>query len=196
MKTSKNTTKSILILTLFMLLSVPAVNAQEIKGKTISEKAKKILREIMLASGVSSVTISSTNRTAEEQAGVMYRYIKKYSVDAALKLYGPEGDAVIRVYAKSLAAGDDASTIKSKMLTELNKQLDSAYKNNRLMHVGREHAFEVFDISILDMEPKLPVTNVAAFEKQAKLFETTGEIFRFLGRGEAEKEALHFEIRK
>ncbi len=194
-RTELRTTRSLLLL-LSLLMSGPLLCGQEIEGKEISAEAKAILTEIMLKSGVTSVTVTSTARSKSKQVNVVYGYIQRHGVAAALSLYGPEGDAMINKYSEGLADGLSEAEIKAKMLAELEVQLPNAIANNRLMHVGREDQYEVFDISISQMEPKAPMSKLGEFQDEARQLVASGRIHRFLGENEAEKEALHFELKK
>jgi hypothetical protein len=180
-----------------LLISTFGTMAQTIDYKPgvakLTDPIEILLKQLMTASGVTRILISDGSRRETEQVNVMYQYISRNSVEAALNLYGPEGDAVVNAYAQALASQKLPNEIKAAMLAELRKQLPSALKNGRLMHVGRENEFTVFDISISNLRPS---NRQGAFEQSAKEYEGQGKLHRFLGTGEAEKEALHFEIKK
>ena len=180
------------VMLLFFIMPF-SVFSQKINGIEIPDKAKNILINIMNKSGVDEVTITSAYRSAEQQVNVMYNYISIYGINNAKKLYGPEGDTVVDVYAVEKKAGKTAQEIKQSMLRELKIQLPSAIANNRLMHVGREEKFIVFDISISKIKPSGLVNK---FQETANSMVTEGILHRFLGTESGEKDALHFEILK
>jgi hypothetical protein len=180
-----------------LLISTSSAWAQNIDYKPgvakLTDPIEIMLKQIMRASGVTRILISDGARSEADQVNVMYQYITRNSVDGARQLYGPEGDAVVNAYAQALALQKPPDEIRAAMLTELHKQLPSALKNGRLMHVGREKEFTVFDVSISNLRP---LTQQSTFEEIAKGYAAQGKIHRFLGTGEAEKEAFHFELKK
>ena len=192
--------KCILFLAIILVTTITSYS-QTISGNSIDYKAQTILKEVMKKAGVNSLTITSTNRTANDQVRVMFDYIKSNGVANANNLYGPEGKAVIKKYEEGIAKRNGGNKtvnvtdeqIKQMMLEELKRQLPSAIANNRLMHVGRENEFIVFDVDINSISPSNKLND---FEKIAKEFQSSGKIHRVLGRGQGEANAIHFEIKK
>lgn len=179
---------------LAFILLIPVISfSQKINGLPIPQKAKDILLDLIKEAGVAEVTITSTTRTPAEQTAIMYNYIKTYGVANTKRLYGPEGDSVTDVYVREKNAGKNETEIKQAMLDELKKQLPNAVANNRLMHVNRDERFIVFDISISKLKP---AGILQRFQDAAMRKADSGIIFRFLGTGSGEKNALHFEIEK
>lgn len=174
---------------LLIILVTHLVQGQTIRSiSPIDPKAKIILKEIMQKAGVKSLTISSTNRLASNQVKTMYHYIKKNGVQEQYKLYGPEGDAVIQKYEEGLKLNKNEIEIHKMMLDELNKQLPSAIKNNRLMHVGREKEYIVIDVDENSINPNIKKNE---FEKMLR---ESGKCFRVLGQVQGEKNCIHIEI--
>lgn len=167
--------------------------AQEIKGTAIPKQAGHILKKAMNEAGVTSVYITSANRTSKEQVRIMYDNLQINTVEHEKNLYGNEGDAVIDVYVASKAAGKSKDQIQADMLTELEKQLPAAIDNKRLMHVGREKEYIVFD---MDIEKVEPAGKLEDFKKKLRDYESDGAIHRFLDPTNGEKKALHVEVKK
>ena len=71
-----------------------------INGKPLPHGAESILKSILTACGVDSVTITSVGRTVEDQARIMYGNCEQYGVAAQKGLYKAAGDRVIDVYAQ------------------------------------------------------------------------------------------------
>ena len=172
-------------ITIILTLLLGSFNAlsQQIAGKEIPVDAKKMLKQIMIESGVNYVYVSSTNRTIAEQVGAMYGLILSYDEgfdfgirDAKTRLYGPEADAVLDVLAKNR----NKDNVKQLMIEELERVLQSAKDNNRLMHVDRPE-YIVFDLSLRDETfddkgRKLPArfrpyNMIASFSSKAKEYE-------------------------
>ncbi|KAA3614592.1 MAG: hypothetical protein DWQ05_14950 [Calditrichaeota bacterium] len=157
----------------------------KITGKALPQIAHNVLREILISSKTPSAKVSSISRTPAHQARVMYEYVKRHGAQAGYKLYGPEGDAIIKVFEK---AGDrDRQTIIDLMLKETLVQLPIAHANNRLMHTNSTHY--VFDISFRSIPQVNRPTLLAAAKAHPR-------VFRILGPDEGEKDAFHLEIAK
>jgi hypothetical protein len=90
------------------------------KGSDVSDHSRGILKAVMAAAGVSSVTISSTARGPLDQARVMFDNIVKTSVAAQKSLYGPFGDMVIDVFVAARNAGknrdDTIAAMEAKII--------------------------------------------------------------------------------
>lgn len=166
--------------------------SQSIKGIDLPQKAKTVVIEIMREAQIDEVEVTSSNRTVVAQIDAMIEQITKNGVEEAKKLYGVEGDAVIDVYVQNKGNNKSIEEIKFQMTNELKRQLPSAIANNRLMHIGRESQFIVFDISIAKLKP---FSESNAFQTVALKFVTQGKVFRFLGTNSGEKDAYHFEVK-
>jgi peptidoglycan hydrolase-like protein with peptidoglycan-binding domain len=110
----------------------------------IAEKAANVLREIMKAAGVESVIISSTVRTPEDQARIMYDNITNHGVAAQKKLYGLNGDLVIDVYSEKKKDGKSKDEIRLAM-------------RDKIVEIGSttvsKHCCDPTTMSIFDVAP-------------------------------------------
>jgi hypothetical protein len=84
-------------------------------AKKDPKKAEDVLRAIMRASGVKSITITSTVRTPADQARILYENIETYGVQPQKELYSSSGDKVIDEYVAAKNAGKNETEIKSAM---------------------------------------------------------------------------------
>jgi len=71
----------------------------------VSVYSRKVIEEILKKSGVPQITVTSTARTPNEQARIMYENIERHGVAHQKKLYGPSGDKVIDEYSALKAKG-------------------------------------------------------------------------------------------
>lgn len=76
----------------------------------VSDYAKNVIKLALKKAGMSQAVITSTIRTPEEQAGIMYRNVKK-NLNSQFKLYGATGDEVLKVY-KANSTQPEADVIK------------------------------------------------------------------------------------
>ena len=171
------------ILFLFLLPFYIAGPEPEIKGEELPVAAAAILEEVMIASGVSSVRVTSTSRTPHMQARAMHGFVQRHGMKAARRLYGPEGDAVLAVYEQH--HGEEEELCIRAMHEEVERQLPRAHDHNRLMHTKPTHY--VFDVAIRSIAP----ARRADFNEAARRHP---RISRFLGPAEGEKGAFHLEI--
>ena len=164
------------ILILFLLPFYVVDPEPEITGKALPEPAAIVLKEVMAASGVSSVRVTSTSRTPRMQARAMHGFVQRHGLKAARRLYGPEGDAVLAVYQQHRR--EDRKTCVKAMHEEVARQLPRAHANNRLMHTKPTHY--VFDVAIRSIAP----ARRADFNEAARRHP---RISRFLGPADGEK---------
>lgn len=173
------------ILLLFLLSFHAADPEPQIKGKALPSPAAVVLKEIMVASEVSSARVTSTSRTPHMQARVMHGFVQRHGLAAARRLYGPEGDAVLAVYEQY--HGEEEGRCVRAMHEEVKRQLLRAHAHNRLMHTKPTHY--VFDVAIRSIAP----AHRADFSEAARRHP---RISRFLGPAEGEKGAFHLEMPK
>ncbi len=111
---------------------------------TISQHSLDIVKDILVAAGLSSATITSTARTAEDQARAMFDNLQIHGVAHQKALYGPAGDEVIDVYAASKRASKNAIQIRADMVAKI-----TAIGPARVSrHCAADHTrLNVFDVS-------------------------------------------------
>lgn len=148
------------------LLSSTAVLAADPKltGRPVAPEARAVLLEILRKAELPSARVTSTSRTAAEQAKVIFDYINEHGYDAALELYGPHGDAIVQVcersYKKNRAC--DAPVL-DRMVEETRRQLklleQQGEQRTELMHTSDTHY-------AIDIDPE-SVADPRAFESAA-----------------------------
>lgn len=169
--------------------TAPTISYANSAVPRIGAAATKALEDAMTTAGVTACTISRTTATSSDQARVMYEFVEGKTVDAARKLYGPEGDQVIEVYVAARAEKLDRAQIIAGMEKKLVEVLPAARANNRLMHLDRKD-FDVFDVGMTSIKPadKGPALVAAA--------KAGGKFVRVLDPSDGEKDAYHFEFKK
>lgn len=78
--------------------ATPAIKYARADMVKLSANGERVLQEILDAAGVKSCLITSTLRTAAEQARIMYDNIKQHGKASQYKLYGTGGDRIVKVY--------------------------------------------------------------------------------------------------
>ncbi len=122
----------------------------------VSSYSLDVIRDILIASGVPQIIITSTARTPAEQARIMFENIDRYGVDHQKRLYGNYGDRVIDHYAVLKQSGKSRDEIIAGMTAKI--YLLGPGKVSR--HVGDPGKLNVVDIAPSSIE----VPRRAAFE--------------------------------
>ncbi len=113
------------------------------KQDVVSSYTRDVLSGLMRTAGVDRVVITSTYRSVEDEARVMYANVEKQGVDHELKLYAKPGREVIKEYARSKDAGNPPERIIDDMVHKI-KELGST---NVSHHNADPALLSVFDIS-------------------------------------------------
>ena len=126
-------------------------------AKPLAAWAEEILEKILTQAEIDHALVTSTKRTPHDQARIMYGNLtgplpdKKIYIDRQLRLYGDNGDRVIRVCEQQLAMGAGAADTMRAMelkIIEIGPQKVSA-------HCLADPDREVFDVAPSSIhEPK------------------------------------------
>jgi hypothetical protein len=117
-----------------------------------------VLRDIMRAAGLTSVTISSTARDSYNQARVMYENISTRGVEHQKALYGRFGDMVIDVFAANHKKG------KLDVIDLMTKKIEELGPSNVSRHCADPSVLCVFDVA----PSSIPRDKWVAFEKAVR----------------------------
>jgi len=146
----------------------------------VSTHSRGVLNDLLQKSKNSSATITSTARTVQDQARIMYGNIESQGVATQKKLYGPNGDKVIDVYVKGKAEGKSQSEIRALMVAKIN----ALGPTNVSKHLADPAVLNVIDIS-----PN-SIKNRAAFEAAVR---ADPRVSKFLTPSDGDP-AYHIEI--
>src|SRR5437763_7430899 len=128
------------------------------KSADVSEFTLSVLRDIMRTADVAQLTITSTQRSPQDQARVMFDNIERDGVAKQKALYKPAGQSVIDAYAAARNAGKSPDEIKAAMLA-------------RIVEIGPEkvsrHAADPKILNVFDISPA-SVARQAAFVDAAR----------------------------
>lgn len=117
---------------------------------SVSQYSLDVLGGVLKAAGIFSVTITSTQRTAKDQARVMYQNLVTHGVASQLALYGPNGDKVVNLYAKLKNEGANETKIKA----EMEKLITSIGPDKVSKHCADPKKLNVLDIDPAAIAPK------------------------------------------
>jgi hypothetical protein len=114
------------------------------KSADVSDFTLTVLRDIMRAAGVPKLTITSTQRSPQDQARVMFDNIEREGVARQKRLYKPAGQSVIDAYVTAKDAGKTPDDIKAAMVA-------------RILEIGPEkvsrHAADPRVLNVFDISP-------------------------------------------
>lgn len=133
----------------------PVAGTVTISGKTLAQPAHDVLTQILQNAGLSSAYVTSVERTAKDQARVMYANCKNKGIAAQYKVYGSNGDKVVKVY-------EDNHATKSEMEVRnlMEAKINAIGPSRVSRHCSNTHY--VFDIS------EGSIANWQAFRSAAK----------------------------
>jgi hypothetical protein len=117
------------------------------RSSAVAGSSLDVLRDVLAAAGLAGATISSTARTATDQARAMYQNLvgrgRGKGVPAQLRLYGPAGDAVIAVFVEHRDRGSTPDVIKAAMRDKIVELGPSTVSR----HCGDPATLNVFDVA-------------------------------------------------
>lgn len=150
------------------------------KSADVSDFTLTVLRDIMRAADVPRLTISSTQRSPQDQARVMYDNIVREGVARQKALYKAAGQSVIDAYVAAKSAGKPPAEIKAAMVA-------------RILEIGPEkvsrHAADPKVLNVFDISPQ-SIAQQAAFVQAARSDERVAKVLT-----PAENDpAFHLEI--
>ena len=128
------------------------------KSADVSEFTLSVLRDIMRTADVVRLTITSTQRSPQDQARVMFDNIQRDGVARQKALYKAPGQSVIDAYVTAKDAGKSPDDIKAAMVA-------------RILEIGPEkvsrHAADPRVLNVFDVSPA-SVARQTAFVQAAR----------------------------
>jgi len=118
------------------------LNAGRDKSK-VSPYSEKILLDLMKSSGLSKITITSTARTAMDQARIMYNNIERHGVAHQKKLYSLYGDQIIDEYSLLKSGGKS----KTEIIRGMTLKINAIGPRKISRHAGDYKKLNVIDIA-------------------------------------------------
>ncbi len=125
-----------------------------ITGKPLPAKAKKVLSEILRHAGLSKARVTSVQRSPAEQARVMYDNIKSKGVAYNYKLYGSNGDKIIKVYEQN------SGKTKARVVALMEAMIKQVGPSKVSKHCSTSHyVFDVAPSSIVNKKKMIDAIN-------------------------------------
>jgi hypothetical protein len=134
-----------------MMNEVKISYGENANSSSVSNYSELVIRESAAKSGDFKLLISSTARTAQDQARIMKNNIDRYGVKAQKALYGKYGDMIIDEYVKT------GSVTKMAAL---------------IMQIGPAkvslHTADINKINVIDISPR-SLNGIRSFENAVKM---------------------------
>lgn len=109
----------------------------------VSEKSRTVLKRVMKAASVFSITVTSTARDAYDQARAMYDNIENEGVDAQKGLYADAGRQVIDVY----SAGKNDNKDRNAIIGDMKAKIVALGPDKVSRHCADSSSLNVIDIA-------------------------------------------------
>ena len=134
----------------------------------VTAYSRRVLGDILKASGLRRCLISSTSRDPADQARVMYDNLERHGVEHQKTLYGRYGDLVIDVYAERKAAGDSPERIRAAM----ERKIIAVGPTRVSRHASEPGVLNVFDVAPSSITDRPAFEAAVRAERRVELFLT------------------------
>lgn len=159
----------------------------EADASVVSNYSLSVVHDAMVASGVKRLTISSSARTPQKQAGAMFDKIhSRDDLERERSQYGPAGQAALDAFETGKKAGQTDAAIQSNMANAITKA--KAAGKDGLKHVSDPSTTNVIDIS----QRSIPKTERSAFVSALQI-DSRIDQKRFF-KPPKDKDVYHIEI--
>jgi len=122
--------------------NIKYLNSGRDKSK-VSPYSEKVLIDLMKSSGIKTITITSTARTALDQARIMYTNLERHGISHQKRLYGVFGDKIIDEYSSLKSKGKSKFEIINGMMLKIN----AIGPRKVSKHAGNPKKLNVIDIA-------------------------------------------------
>ena len=150
----------------------------------IASATISLLKQIGAESGNSKIMITSTARTPNDQARIMFDNCTKLGIASQYKLYGHNGDKIIKVYEEETTGKQFK---RDDVISKMEQKIREIGPSKVSKHCADPSAINVVDI------PFSSVSDKGKFRKALKKY-SPDPISRFLEEGE--NKCFHLEIQK
>jgi muramidase (phage lysozyme) len=121
----------------------------------LSNKTKNVLKEVGKISGNYNIYITSTARTSQDQARIMYDNCESKGASYQKGVYAASGDKVIDVY----IAGKKAGNSQEQIITDMKNKINEVGPDKVSKHLANPDVLNTFDISYSRLTDKTKFWN-------------------------------------
>lgn len=141
------------------LIFMPTANKD-----AVSQYSLQVIQEILKKANLKRAVITSTVRTPEHQALIMYNNCKKYGVKAQKKLYGAAGDKVVDIYLD----GKLGNKKKKEIIETMTATIYEMGPTKVSRHCGDPHQVNVIDIAPSSIADKSAFESILKTDSRVK----------------------------
>ena len=160
----------------------------------VSEYAIKVVKMALTEVGMEQAVITSTLRTPEQQAQIMYRNAKKNLVNQ-FRLYGSTGDEVLKVYKKNASSSE--SEVVKLMTDKINSLLKQGKRTSN--HCATSESYKnlnIIDIGVNSTKAAAGSSfKLEAFTKSLNNLATEGYIEKVIDETKKSNTCWHIEVK-
>jgi hypothetical protein len=151
-------------------------------GVVLAQQGIDVLRDVLRDAGLASAKITSGERTAAQQARIMYEYLTTLGEAKQRDLYGPSGERVIDAWKEAKDAGQSPAQIQAAMLAKINEVGPSKVSN----HINPR-------VTTFDVAPS-SIANGPAFVAALERARSAGTVSHYISEGHPM--AYHIEVKR
>ena len=176
-------------------LSSLAVTYNGVKesSKIVSDYSINVIKLALKEAGMDKAVITSTIRTAEEQAKIMLKNAKK-NLAAQYRLYGSKGDSVLKVYESNKEKSDaEITKLMVAKIEEITKGDSRVSKH--CVSSDTYKKMNIIDIGVNSTKAVCKNFDAKKFTNALKSLEKDGYIDKLIDETEKSNSCWHIEIK-
>ncbi len=161
--------------------------------RIVSSYALSVIQLALQKAGMPQAVITSTIRTPQEQASIMYRNAKK-NLAGQFRLYGSTGDQVLKVFK------DNQTLPESQVVKMMKEKIEALLKQGRRTskHVVTQPQYKALNIIDIGVNSTRAVCgasfNIAKFTKALNELQTQGYIDKLIDETSKSNTCWHIEV--
>ncbi len=161
--------------------------------RIVSNYSMNVIKMALKQCGMTHAVITSTIRTPEEQAEIMYdKALSNYQ--SQIDLYGSNGDAVLKVFKSNKKKPKDE--VVQLMIDKINDLAKSKRRVSKHVVPKKQYMQEnIIDIGVTSTSKVSKNFNIKKFTKALKNLKKNGYIKKFIDETKIDNNAWHIEIR-
>ncbi|PKM45692.1 MAG: peptidoglycan-binding protein [Gammaproteobacteria bacterium HGW-Gammaproteobacteria-1] len=162
-------------------------------SKIVSDYSINVIKLALKEAGMNKAVITSTIRTAEEQAQIMLKNAKK-DLAAQYRLYGSKGDSVLKLYADNKAKSD-AEVVKLMVakIDEITK--GGSRVSQHCVSVDTYKKINIIDLGFNATKAVCKNFDAVKFTNALKSLESEGYIDKLIDETKKSNSCWHLEIK-
>lgn len=161
-------------------------------SKIVSDYSINVIKLALKEAGMNKAVITSTIRTAEEQAKIMLKNAKK-DLAAQYRLYGAKGDSVLKQYADNKAKSD--VEITKLMVAKIEEIIKGGSRvSKHCVSVNAYKKLNIIDVGVNTTKAVCKNFDAEKFTNALRTLEKEGYIDKLIDETKKSNSCWHLEI--